>query len=140
MDEIVLSFLHKEVENIPKVFFIDACRGTDQLTSKGEGEGVEEMEPKSVEQYVPKGYTHVEGNYCMAYSTIFDHKSYGLSSGSLWMPKMARRLREDVNSFQNIVDNVKQDVHDQLERERRPEKQQCESVNRLNCGQLELME
>ena len=131
-DEIVLPLtMHKAVEDIPKLFFIDACRGEMALVSKGTGGagGGANSTPKSTdEQYFEKGVQHVEGNYRIDYATIPDHVSYAGTGGSMWLPKLALALREKNDSFQNIADNVKKQVHQQL----------GESVNRLNIGALYL--
>ena len=112
MDEIVFPLTkHAGVFYVPKLFFIDACRGAQQLM-----------------------YQHVEGNYCIEYSTIPCHNSYiTRDHGSVWMPKFAQALRENDDSFQNIVAYVKRGVCKKI-----GEKQQCESVNRLITGPLYL--
>ena len=51
----------------------------------------------------------------------------------LWMSKLARALREQKDSFQNIADCIKREVYIETMGE-----QQCESVNRLNTGPLRL--
>ena len=114
---------------IPKLFLIDACRGRSSLQTKSkDGETV-----KSVEEYLEKGFVHIEGNYRIDYATIPDHVSYAFPSGSTWMPELACALREDDDSFQNIADKVKRIVN-----ERPGKKQQCESYSRLNTGPLYL--
>ena len=133
MDEVVFKFVqHKAVAKIPKLFFIDACRGSDYLT-KGAGD----MKEKSDEQYYSKGVDRVQGNYRIDYATIPDHVSYAGDKGSIWMPKLACALRDQVDSVQNISANVKKAVQDEIE-QKGGKKQQCESVSRLNCGALYL--
>ena len=135
MDEIVFNFVqHIPVAKIPKLFFIDACRGTEILTKGGGGGGGGGLAAKSDVQYFTKGVHRVEGNYRIDYSTIPNHVSYAAGVGSLWMPKLARGLKTQLDSFQNIADNVKKEVYDQLGDIR----QQCESVSRLNVGALYL--
>ena len=133
-EEIVLPLTrHKAVADIPKLFFIDACRGEKSLVSKGAG-AADTTKSASDQQYFEKGVQHVEGNYRIDYATIPEHVSYANSAGSIWLPVLARALREENDSFQNIADNVKKQVHQQLGNK----KQQCESVNRLNTGALYL--
>jgi hypothetical protein len=127
-EEVVLPLVKPKVAyDIPKLFFIDACRGTASLQQKGGDELT------SVKEYLDKGYVHVQGNYRIDYATIPDHVSYVDCDGSKWMPELARALREDKDSFQNVADKVKKIVH-----ELPGKKQQCESVSRLNCGPLYL--
>ena len=127
---------HKAVSDIPKLFFIDACRGTDRLKHKTKGESDDSQkapDQKAVKEYVEKGFTEVDGNYRMDYATIPDHFAY---TDSKWMILLARALRDDDNSFQNIADEVKRSVHEDMEHQQY--QQQCESENRLNTGALYL--
>ena len=136
MDEIVLPIVqHTPVKEIPKLFFIDACRGTEIL-EKGSGGGCE-LTTKSDKHYFEKGVHRVEGNYRIDYSTIPNHKAYGTNEGGVWMPKLARALRTRLKSFQNIAANVRKEVYDELG-DREMYRQQCESVSRLNVGELYL--
>ena len=64
-----------------------------------------------------KGYLHTEGNWWLETATIPEHKSYAFTGeGSVWMPKLARALREQNDSFQNIMDKVKTEVVDELKK------------------------
>jgi hypothetical protein len=129
-DEVLRPLVKPKVAyDIPKLFFIDACRGTATLKHKGGDE------PTSMREYLDKGFVHIKGNFRIDYATIPDHVSYMDLDGSKWMPKLARTLREDKDSFQNVADKVKKIVH-----ELPGKKQQCESVSRLNCGPLYLNE
>ena len=136
-EEIVLPLTrHKAVADIPKLFFVDACRGEMSLVSKGAARGgaADTTKSASDQQYFEKGVQHVEGNYRIDYATIPEHVSYANSAGSIWLPVLARALREENDSFQNIADNIKKQVYQRLG----TKKQQCESVNRLNTGALYL--
>ena len=64
------------------------------------------------------------------YATIPDHVAY---TDSKWM---ILPLRDDDDSFQNIADEVKRSVHEDMEHQQY--QQQCESMNRLNTGALYL--
>ena len=133
-DEIVYRLTkHKGVKHVPKMFFIDACRGGEVLT-KGAAAAPDDQVAKSGKVYFEKGAQHVLGNYHIAYATIPHHESYVDSSGSRWMAKLARALRKRNDSYQNIVAIV----NDQVNREVCDQKQQCESIERLNTGPLYL--
>ena len=137
-EEIIRPFTkHKGVSDVPKLFLIDACRGAQHLTKGSGGGGGEEVVQKADEEvYFEKGVEHVRGNYRIDYSTIPSHVSYvSPSSGSMWMPKLARALRTQNDSYQNITANVKEEVHLHLSEEHR---QMCESVSRLTVGPLYL--
>ena len=97
IDEIVLPLVrHKAVFHVPKLFFIDACRGhmkLDEVISVG-------------------AFKCVGGNYRIDYSTLPRHFSYVSSCGSsLWMSRLAQALREQNDSLQDIARKVKNDVY-----------------------------
>ena len=99
----------KKVYEIPKLFFIDACRGA---------KGGEE---------VP---AHLVGNYRIDYATSPDFVAYAESQ---WMQKLASKLKDDDDSLQNLVSKVNQEVHHE-----QAAIQQCWSHDRLNTGPLYL--
>ena len=75
-DEIVNPLTkHMAVGDIPKLFFIDACRGGCRLsTPKGDKE----------ESYFEKAVSHAAGNIRFDYATIPRHVSHAKESGSIW--------------------------------------------------------
>ena len=107
---------HPNVRDIPKLFFIDACRGSDHLKKK----------------VLEKGYSEVETNFRIDYATIPDHKAYGDTYTSFWMPVLARKLRETNAAFSSVIDKVNEDIYAQDE-----VLQQPETVSRLR-GTLKL--
>ena len=137
-DEIIHPFTkHKGVFHVPKLFLIDACHGPQRLIAKvgGGGAGDEVVQKEDEKVYFEE---HVSGNYRIDYSTIPSHVSYvSPGSGSMWMPKLARALRTQNDSYQNITGNVKREVHLQLSEEHR---QMCDSSCRLIVGTLYLQE
>ena len=134
MDEIVFPLTrHAGVKYVPKLFFIDACRGGEILFTK-KGGNKNQVAKSSDEVYFAKGVQHVQGNYCVAYATIPHHVSYASNRGSIWMPKLARALREMNDSFQNVAATVMKEVQDSL----KDNAQQCQIVSHLNCGPLML--
>ena len=121
-EDIVLPLVrHGAVFYIPKLFFIDACRGSDHI--KGDSGRL------SVRDNLEKGFKEVEGNYRIEYATIGDHVAY---VGSRWMILLAQKLRTD-ESYQNIIAEVNRMVNEQMQH-----RQQCESTGRLNTGPLYL--
>jgi hypothetical protein len=110
------------VFDIPKLFFIDACRGSQTLAVEEGGVGAASQSDtttssKSEGCITEKGYLHTEGNWWLETATIPEHKSYAFTGeGSVWMPKLARALREQNDSFQNIMDKVKTEVVDELKK------------------------
>ena len=108
---------HKAVDDIPKLFFIDACR-------------VGKSDPKE------KSYFEnaLAGNIRFDYATIPRRVARAKPSGSIWMPKFACALRTQNDCLQVVAARVKKEVHDNPD----DVSQQCESVDRLNTGPLYL--
>lgn len=103
---------HSAVTAIPKLFFMDACRGSDNLRQKTVG----------------KGNTNVEANYRMDYATIPNHTSRAGPYESVWMPVLADFLRRENRELSVVVEMVNGKVcHGQAI----DALQQPESVNRL---------
>ena len=130
-DEIIFPLTAPSgVEYVPKLFLIDACRGDQTLTEKGGATAQAKNIPTTNTGFVRKLPRRIEGNYYIAYATVPHHVSWGGSSGSLWMPKLARALWDEKDEpFQIIASKVMRDVSLQFE-------QQCNSDDRLNVGPL----
>ena len=116
----IMSNLIGIQSEIPRLFFIDASRGKEELDDEAVG----------------KAYVQDEGNYRIDYATIPDHQAYAASSESKWMPKLAHQLRDESNkskSLQDIAAIVKKSVQEQG-----GSVQQCDSIDRLITGPLHL--
>lgn len=124
-EKIVQPLVTNSSPKIPKLFFIDACRGSQELKSNNGDQ------TKSIHE-VAKDFKNHEGNFRIEYATIPDHVSYAGRDESKWMPVLARTLREEDDSFQNVVAKANKRVHERVTN------QQCESVDRLNTGPLYL--
>ena len=133
-DEIMLPLTRNgNVFDIPKLFFMDACRGSIELQSDtastmGDHVGV------TAKSNFAKLVDFVAGNYRIDYATILHHVSFATTAGSAWMHKFAIALRDEGISLQDIAANVRKEVHEN----QGEHKQQCESVDRLNTGALYL--
>ncbi len=111
--------------SIPKLFFIDACRGD----ARGRGA----MVPKGGEEKKAIIVPH-EGNFLVAYSTIPGHLSYEEEgSGGVWMSLLARKLQSEDASVLDILTKVNAEL---VEKYQEPGwvgyVQQPELVSRLN--------
>ena len=109
--------------NIPKLFFIDACRGDavnpGVMVSRG---------GKSVGQMVP-----AEGNILVAYSTLSKRMSYEeQGKGGVWMSRLAEKLREEDASVGDILTNVNEEMMELYQDESSYPMQQPEYISRLN--------
>ena len=104
---------HEGTFKIPKLFFIDACRGAEWLVnSLDDATGDEGKESKSKEEPLGKGVTYALANYRIEYATIPHHQSYmdSAEKGSMWTPMMARALRERNEAFEVISSGVQNEV------------------------------
>jgi len=88
--------------NIPKLFFIDACRGSE--TDKG--------------LIVPRGGTvrmPSFGNYILAHSTMPRMVSYeATDEGGLWMQTVSRQLRTKRKSVLDVLTEVNEELLEEL--------------------------
>ena len=103
IDDILLPFdpqMAPDLKNIPKLFFIDACRGgVDTKTGgKGKWSGKDRIIDASKGGKGVKGGRPLSGGYIIGYATMSGYRSYLRSdseAGSLWMPLLADELQQD---------------------------------------------
>ena len=115
MKDILPHFVkHPRVGKIPKLFFIDACRGGETMTKSLE-QTVNEYEYEAM----TKGVSHEEGNFLIAHATIDEHVAYD----RYWMHKLAKKIRENLNMpLTKILEDLAGEI---------PWKQQPEFTSRL---------
>ena len=113
---------HRQIKHIPKLFFIDACRGNERLK----------------QAYYSKGPIEKEANFRIDYATVPHHVSYLVGNQSVWLPTLAYELRTKNDSVQNIVATINKKVFDRGQRQGEEWAQQGETVDRLNVGPLYL--
>ena len=110
---------------IPKLFFIDACRG----------------EKSNPGVYVPRGgelvsTLHVpeQGNFLIAYSTMPEYRSYEVKGqGGIWITALAKKLKEENASILDILTRVNEKMVEEFQRPGRAKSmQQPELLSRLN--------
>lgn len=107
--EMIGDICHK----IPKLFWIDACRGKKLLRTR-------------------EDLNEIDGNYRRDYATIKGHVAFDCDS---WISALARTLRDqsqETESYQNVVDTVNASVYHQMEAQR------PQSVGQLTTGPLNL--
>lgn len=105
-DDIIDTLInHRNLVGIPKLFFIDACRGAGDASSVSKSLQLSKADSKKLHS--------LEGNYFLAYSTIPKNKSFlHHDFGSIWMQKIAQQLKQSVDSIQNIVANTTKVIWD----------------------------
>ena len=102
--------------SIPKLFMIDACRGSGELSTSDDGVGA------------------VGGNYRLDFATLRDQKAGADDDESVWMPVLARDLRRQMfqdRSYQDLVADANRDVFNKFG-------QQPQVQDQLTVGALKL--
>lgn len=112
---VVPKYIGDTCDEIPKLFFIDACRGRRVIIVKGESD-----------------VRDIKGNYRIEYATLHDFKAFAYGDGSAWMPVLARQLRQRNDTYQNVMAIVNQKVYKQ------GVTQQPQVQGQLICGKLTL--
>ena len=112
---VVPNYIGDTCNEIPKLFFIDACRGRRVMKGKGELD-----------------VNDIKGNFCIEYATIQDHKAFADGDESAWMPVLARQLRQSNDTYQNVIATVSRMVY------RQGIHQQPQVQGQLTCGPLTL--
>lgn len=106
---------------IPKLFFIDACRGNDDIIPLPWYRSRRAQE-------------HNEVNYRIDYATIPDHTAPGADQ---WLIKTAELLRESHMSLGDVMDTVRKYISDRYHGSNQ-DAQMPETLNRLTTGPLHL--
>lgn len=101
-EETIIKPLHPAtsvlIACIPKLVFIDACRGSNSLSTKGQTEARSQIERFEVS---------VPANVFVAYSTMEGYKSYeNKGHGGIWMQELAKELTISKKSICDIVAGV----------------------------------
>lgn len=119
VQEIVNFLLPRQasnIGNIPKIFFIDACRGTEKmlpvLCPRGEGGTSSERE------VLRRGATETktilippDGNTLVAYSTTSSHRAHEKADGGVWMKALAEKLRSSKKPIEMVLTDVRSELH-----------------------------
>ena len=137
---IVQQFLPKSAPHIatlPKLFLIDACRGTKVINPVLVPRGSAEI---THENAVGRGVTELldlrlppEGNYLIAYSTMPEHKSYEQSGeGSIWITILAEMLCTSHASIDDILTAVNGKMMEKYQTLLQCPMQQPEKISCLN--------
>ena len=101
IDQFQPANCHPSIRGIPKLFFIDACRG-----DLGMGVVVAERGGTAVPSKVVTQY----GNSLVAYSTMAGYKAYEVDGrGGIWMSHLSRKLLQDM-SILDIMTDVNQSL------------------------------
>ena len=143
--EALLPRLAPQIGSIPKLFFIDACRGKRVLSNEAvivpRHGGISGIVQETLQRGVSDETLHVppKGNFLVAYSTMPEYQSYEVKGkGGVWMTSLAERLRTSSDSVQDILSEVNKDLMQMFqEPETRALMTQPEYISRLH-GKLYL--
>ena len=98
-----------EIADIPKLFFIDACRGGKHIRplrvpARPRHRHEEQPQPSTF-------LTPPEGNFLIAYSTLAPYVAHDTSDGSVWMKILADTMCKSTNHIEEVLTQVRQDLH-----------------------------
>ena len=125
----------KEFGNIPKLFFIDACRGSKTMKTvvvpKGKSAS-EGTSPSRGSSLISNLKVPAKGNFLVAYSTMPEYRAYEDGAGGIWLTVLAKKIMESPGvSIGDVLTDVNEEL---LEMTQSKEfvVQQPEQLNRLN--------
>ena len=106
---------------IPKLFFIDACRGSEDMRAvvcpRG-GPMVASLPIARGKHIKDRGATEKDtilippdGNTLLAYSTTYSHKAHENEDGGVWMKALAEKLRISKQPIDVVLTEVRSDLH-----------------------------
>ena len=101
-----------QADPIPKLFFIDACRGSLRVKND-------------------TSLMAIKGNYSIEYATIEGQSAAALGPQSAWMPVLASTFRRRDDSYQNVIAEIRKQVA-------REGYQQAQSLRNLTTGIFKL--
>ena len=135
---VVAKFLpvsRPQLSGIPKLFFIDACRGQRADT------GVTRVQyDETTALVVSRGAKALqsvrypsEGNFLIAYSTTAGYEAYEYTDrGGLWMSVLAKKLVSEDKSVVDVLTDVNQELISMYQKRWDGNLQQPEVLSRLN--------
>lgn len=96
-----------QMADIPKLFFIDACRGAEEMCSIGVSTKAGGYSySKQSRRFAPKG------NTLIAYSTICSYASIENENGGVWIKYLADRMGKSTDSIEDVLRDVRADLHE----------------------------
>ena len=117
IQEVINAFspnMAPNIADIPKLLFIDACRGSEEIRPVR----VPARPRESLERYEvqpqPRTYlTSQEANCLIAYSTLVPYQAYEREkgNGSEWMQILADTMCKSTDHIEDVLTQVRKDLH-----------------------------
>ena len=108
------DIIGEHCDEIPKLFFIDACRGKSTF--------------KVPEAKGDSDVNDIRGNFNIEFATIYDHRAYTDS----WIFVLACELRRNDDTYQNVLAEAKKKTN------KRYKLQQAQTQGQLTTGRFKL--
>eukprot|EP00731_Ephydatia_muelleri_P030673 Em0022g187a len=109
IEEIIDQFqpanCHPSIGGIPKLFFIDACRGKRKMASVVVERGA---------TAVPSKIVSPRGNILVAYSTLEGYKAHEVEEGGIWVTELSKQLLQDM-SLTDVIINVNKTLQEKYQ-------------------------
>lgn len=107
-----------DIGSIPKVFLIDACRGTEDTKVVFVPRGSLDSSEARGGSLIHRIKVAARGEYLLAYSTMPRHKAYEIpGEGGVWLSTLARLLneRQHLQSFESLLTKVNEELKEKLQ-------------------------
>ena len=124
------------ISTVPKLFFLDACRGSRDITPvvvpRSAGGAVQEIHQKGGIDATLK--VPPLGNFLVAFSTMPEYRSYEMTGeGGVWMTTLAEKLRTSQDYVEVILSDVRKELLEKYQEAGWTSRmQQPETLSRLN--------
>ena len=101
-----------QIAALPKLFFIDACRGDKKIRPIRVPARRRESSLRTELQPQPRTFvTSQEGNVLIAYSTVAPYVSTDYDDGSEWMKILADTMCKSTDHIEEVLTQVRRDLH-----------------------------
>ena len=100
------------IGNIPKLFFFDACRGSNPIKPVMVPSSGQRVERDVLCRGTKTVHVPPNGNVLVAYSTITNFRSFERDKeGGVWMKALAEKLTTSKESIEVVLTEVRADLH-----------------------------
>lgn len=141
--DVIEKLCHPRIAHIPKLFFIDACRGGEHNpVHQGQSSALHRIARTILKKIRPRRrpvqlndnalIAALKGNFLIAYATTDMRVAPAMTGEGSWMQILARELRESGRSVQEVTAMARKTLLEEYIKEKQQRPQQPETVDRLN--------